>query len=175
MDVLFALPEMVEIDRLRCDAIGIPFLSDERPPHGVLGLIDWRLCGLVTRMMERGRLTGAPLETVLIPARQRLPVDRLLLFGVGPRAELTPSFQEKLTHHMLSTLTDAGARTSALVLPGRSPELVDPALAVENLLSASQRFPEHHQVWLLETLEAQRLMTPVVDRERRRARAFVSG
>ena len=86
MEVHFALPEMLEIDRLKCDAIGVPFFSDERPPRGVLGLLDWRMCGLVSRMMMRGKIVGAPLETVMVPARQRLSVDKLLLFGAGPRA-----------------------------------------------------------------------------------------
>ncbi len=173
MDVHFALPDMAEIDRLKCDAIGVPFFSDQRPPRGVLGLLDWRMCGLVTRMMMRDKIAGTPLETVLIPARQRLPVDKLLLFGAGPRADFSGDLVAKLMRHMLATLTSLGARSSAVVLPGRSPALVEPALAIETLLSTGTSFPEHDQVWVLESLDAQRLMTPVVDRERRRARAFV--
>lgn len=173
MDVHFALPEMAEIDRLKCDAIGVPFFSDERPPHGVLGLLDWRLCGLVTRMMMRDKIRGVALETTLVPARQRLPVDKVLLFGAGARADLTPELAARLMRHMLATLTQLGARSSAVVLPGRSPMLVEAEPAIETLLSASTAFPDHDQVWVLEALDAQRLMKPVVERERRRARAGV--
>lgn len=177
MDVHFTLPEMEEIDRLKCDAIAVPFFSDERPPRGVLGLLDWRLCGLVTRMMQRGHITGAALETVLVPVRQRLPVDKLMLFGAGMRAEFTPDLMAQLIRQMFVVLTQLGARSSAVVLPGRtaveSNELVDPALAIETLLSTGIKYPDHDQVWVLESLDAQRLMKPVVDRERRRARAFV--
>ena len=173
MDVHFALPEMAEIDRLKCDAIGVPFFSDEHPPHGVLGLLDWRLCGLVTRMMMRKKISGSPLETTLVPARQRLPVDKVLLFGAGERADLTPELATRLMRHMLATLTQLGARRSAVVSPGRSPVLIEPELAIETLLSASPAFPDHDQVWVLESLDAQRLMKPVVERERRRARAGV--
>lgn len=173
MDVHFAQPAMREIDRLKCDAIGIPFFSDEHPPRGVLGLLDWRLCGLVTRMMMRDKIAGAPLETVLIPARQRLSVDKLLLFGAGPRSQFSAERINELMRHMLATLTQLGARSSAIVLPGRSPALVEPAVAIETLLTTSTSFPDHDEVWVLDSLDAQRLMTPVVDRERRRARAFV--
>lgn len=164
---------MAELDRLKCDVIGVPFFSDERPPRGVLGLLDWRLCGLVTRMMLRGKILGAPMETVLIPARQRLVVDKVVLFGAGTRPELTPELAAQLMRHMLATFAQIGARSSALVLPGRSPASIDPGVAIESLLSTGTSFPDHDQVWVLETLDAQRLMMPVVDRERRRARAFV--
>ena len=173
MDVHFALPEMAEIDKLKCDAIGIPFFSDQRPPRGVLGLLDWRLCGLITRMMQRQKIAGAPLETILIPARQRLPFDKVLLFGAGARAEIGLERVTRLMDHMLVTMMRVGARSSALVLPGRSPALLDPAVAVETLLSIGARYPDHDQVWVLEGHEAQREMAPVVERERRRARAFV--
>jgi len=177
VDVHFTLPELGEIERLKCDVIGVPFFREERPPRGVLGLLDWRLCGLVTRMMQRGHITGDPLETVLIPVRQRLPVDKLVLFGAGVRADLSAEFVTRVMSHMLATLTRLGARSSAVVLPGRSAvasyELVDPALAIETLLSTGANYPDHDHVWVLESLDAQRLMKPVVDRERRRARAFV--
>jgi len=176
VDVHFALPEMDEIDRLKCDAIGVPFFCDERPPRGVLGLLDWRLCGLVTRMMLRGKITGTPLETVLIPARQRLPVEKLVLFGAGLRADFSSEVVTGLMGHMLATLTQLGARSSAVVLPGRSGSahgLIDAAVAIETLLATGVGYPDHDQVWVLESRDAQRLMKPVVDRERRRARAFV--
>lgn len=177
MDVHFALPEMGEIDRLKCDAIGVPLFGDERPPRGVLGLLDWRLCGLVTRMMLRDKITGVAMETVLIPGSQRLPVDKLVLFGAGLRTDFSAELATRLIGHMLATFAQLGARSSAVVLPGRSAvpshALIDPAFAIETLLSTGGSYPDHDQVWVLETLDAQRLMQPVVDRERRRARAFV--
>src|SRR5262245_14759458 len=87
MHVRFAPPELKQIDALRCEALALPLFSDERPLSGALGLCDWRLCGFLSRMAVAGRITGEALETVLIPARPKLSLDKLFVFGLGARAE----------------------------------------------------------------------------------------
>ena len=72
---------------------------------------------------------------------------------------------------MLDTLTRARVRTSALVLPGRNTGALTPAHAMELLLATAGAHPEHDELVLLELHDAQRDMEPVVERERRRARA----
>ncbi|HMI91498.1 MAG TPA: leucyl aminopeptidase, partial [Polyangiales bacterium] len=74
MHVRFAAPEMAQLDALRCEALALSFFSDERPLRGPLGLIDWRLCGFVSQLLTSGRVGGALLETVLVPARPKLSV-----------------------------------------------------------------------------------------------------
>jgi hypothetical protein len=63
-------------------------------------------------MMQRGHITGAALETVLIPARQRLPVDKLMLVGAGLRAEFSAEVMSRVIGHMFAVLTQLGARSS---------------------------------------------------------------
>ena len=64
MDVRFVAPDWENLDALRSEAILTPFFSDERPLAGVLGLIDWRMCGFVSRMVVRGHVRG---ERVCVP------------------------------------------------------------------------------------------------------------
>ncbi len=171
MDIHFLAQELEQLDRLKCEAILSPLWSDERPPSGVLGLIDWRMCGFVSRMIVRGLLSGARGETVLVPLRPRFTVDKLFVFGLGPRSEFTEDALVPTVTRMLEVVSRAKVRTTALVLPGRDKGGITPALAMESFVAASVIHSEQDEVILLEPPDAQKEMEPIVQRERRRARA----
>ncbi len=65
------------------------FFSDERPPRGHSGFVDWRLNGVISKQMADGRISGIPLEKVLIASDRRLPASKILLIGLGEIALLT--------------------------------------------------------------------------------------
>jgi len=77
------------IDNLHHECMVLGFFSDERPPRGLCGFADWRLNGAVSRLMARGRVSGAFLEKVLVCPEHRLPSQRILLMGLGTVKELT--------------------------------------------------------------------------------------
>jgi hypothetical protein len=161
-----------QIDALRCEALALPFFSDEKPLRGALGLVDWRMCGFLSRLRASGRLEGSPLETVLIPARPKLSLDKLFLFGLGPQAEFSlPALRSSIAH-MLDTLERARVRTTALVLPGRGAPAIAAEQAMEAFIAVSAQRVDHDELILLEPPEAQREMEPVIERERRKARAY---
>jgi hypothetical protein len=171
MHLRFAPPTTDQLDRLRCEALALPVLTDERPLRGALGIVDWRLCGLVSRLVIRGAVSTTALETTLVPGRPKLVVDKVFLFGAGPSAELDEKRQRALVEHMLDTAIKAGVRTTALVLPGRRTEHVSAAAAMEILVSVSRARAEVDELIVLEPAEAQKSMEPVLERERRRAAA----
>lgn len=172
MHVQFRPPVLKQIDALRCEALALPFFSDEKPLRGALGLVDWRMCGFVSRLRASGRLDGAALETVLIPARPKLSMDKLFLFGLGPQAEFgVPALRASIAH-MLDTLERARVRTTALVIPGRSARVIAAEPAMEAFIAVSAQRVEHDELILLEPSEGQREMEPVIERERRKARAY---
>ena len=69
----------------KCLAMGI--FSDERPPRGICGFLDWRLNGFISKEMKQGRISGEFQEKVIIPFPGRISTEILLLFGLGPIAE----------------------------------------------------------------------------------------
>ena len=69
MLVRFITPSLRCFDDLKSEAMSVPFFSDERPPRGALGMVDWRLGGRVSSLLGAGRICGNRGETVLIPAR----------------------------------------------------------------------------------------------------------
>jgi hypothetical protein len=171
MLVRFVAPDWKNLDALHSEAICAPFFSDERPLRGVLGLIDWRLCGFVSRMIMQGVVHGSSGEAVLVPLRPRLRMDKLFLFGLGPEAEFDESRLLGATERMLAVGTRARVRAMALVLPGRSTGRISARSAMESFVSATAQRRDQDELVLLETPEAQKDMDPILQRERRRARA----
>lgn len=170
MDIRFVTPALDALDVLKCEAILASFFSDERPLTGVLGLIDWRMCGFLSNAITRGTVKGAFGETVLVPLRPRFGVDKLFLLGLGPEQDFDAAAQASATARMLDIVARANVRTSALVLPGRSTQRIEPLIAMESFVTASRSHTNKDEIILLEPPEAQREMEPIVQRERRRAR-----
>ena len=171
MHIRFAAPELEVLDGLACEALAVPLFSDERPLAGVLGLVDWRMCGFVSRMLLEGRIAGEPNEHVLLPGRPKLAMEKLFVFGLGPERSFGPALVVGCVSRMLRTLQAARVRSAALVLPGRHTDRIDAATAVEALIAAIAAAELHDDIVVIEPLEAQRAMEPVIERERRRTRA----
>jgi hypothetical protein len=107
---------------------------DERPLSGLAGLLDWRLAGRLSRLAKQGFLVGDVGEVLVIPSRPRLPFDKLLACGLGPRS----SFDDETFRAVLARILDAVAGLSvkkALIeLPGRGDAAMAPERAAEILL-----------------------------------------
>lgn len=172
MDLRFVAPDLRALDVLRCEAIALPFFEDERPLRGAAGLVDWRLCGRLSRLVVSGRVRGRRGERVLVPARPRLATEKLVLFGLGPRARFDEATFVATVGDVLDTLEGLRARTLVMALPGRSLELVAPERAIELFLAAARERTEHDELTLIEPPDAQRAMIPVLERARRKARAL---
>lgn len=172
MDVHFAPADLTTLDQLKTEALCLPVLSDERPLRGAPGLVDFRLCGRISELLVLGHLTGRVHEAVLIPARPRLMAERLLFLGAGPRDALdTPRLRAVLAD-TLARLVALKVRSAALVLPGRPQNHTDPAEGMEVLLAESAPHRDHlDELTVIDSVEAQREMRPLVDRARRRALA----
>ncbi len=72
-------------ERLAADVAVAGVCSDDRPLRGGAARADWRLCGLISRLLVEERVSGAAGEAVLVPCDGRLRTPRLLILGLGPR------------------------------------------------------------------------------------------
>lgn len=70
------------------DTCVVPVPEDERPLRGDAGWIDWRLCGRISEQLRSGYVSGRLGEAALLPGGAPLLVSRVLLVGIGPRADL---------------------------------------------------------------------------------------
>jgi len=77
------------LDELDYEGLVLGFFSNERPPRGRCGFVDWRLNGLISRYLKEDKIRGDYLEKVLIPTHERIPTARILLIGLGRSDEIT--------------------------------------------------------------------------------------
>ena len=102
------------LDTLDAETLVLFLVADRRPLRGAAGIVDWRLCGELSRALQTGSLTGALGERLLMPTHGRIGPKRLLLFGAGPLGRALPSGE---LGAMLEAARSAGAQELAAELP----------------------------------------------------------
>lgn len=170
MDLRFTLPSLRKLDLSGTEVLVAGLAADERPPQGVAGLVDWRLAGRISRVLQSGFVSGALGEVLLVPGKPKLPFDKILLFGTGPSAEFNEARFRGVLEKILKTLEGLRARTAVVELPGRHRDVLTPERAADILLEIAGARPEHDFWTLVEPAGAQRAITQHMIQERRRVR-----
>jgi hypothetical protein len=170
LDLRFTLPSLRKLDLSGTEVLVAGLASDERPAHGVAGLVDWRLGGRVSRLVKSGFASGALGEVLLVPGKPKLPFDKVLLFGMGPLASYSELTFRIVLEKILKTLEGLRARTAVVELPGRHRDVVPAERAADILLEIAGARAEHDVWTLVEPADAQKIITQHMIQERRRVR-----
>ena len=170
MELRFTVPSLRRLDLSGTEVLVAALASDERPPHGVAGLLDWRMAGRVSRLIERGVATGELGEALLLPGRPKVPFEKVLLFGIGKLEDFDEEVFRAVVERICTALEGLKARTAVIELPGRHFDAIDADRAADILLEIAGARPEHDLWTLIEPAEAQRKITQRMVQERRRVR-----
>jgi hypothetical protein len=157
------------LDELQTEVIVLPFFSDERPLQGAAGLIDWRLCGALSRKLMAGYLEGTFGEKALIANSGKLKSERLLLFGLGESTSFDEGVAKRACALIAEALREAKVSTAALTLPGRSVGLVTALEAMQLWLAASPVDSELEELSIIEHAQEHRALDSLIDGLRRQA------
>jgi hypothetical protein len=106
-----------EADRRRVELGVVPVFVDERPLLGLAGLLDWRSSGRLSAILRSGFFTGTALEQLLTPGERRWPIDRLVLVGIGARAEFDDTHARRLGSRCIEIATGLAAANVLIALP----------------------------------------------------------
>lgn len=109
-------------ERIAADLAVAGFFSDERPLRGPASRADWRLCGLVSDLIERKRLKGNLSEAVLVPTVDRLYAPRMLLLGLGRRSRFDLGSARRVTREAVTRALDLRADRVAVPPLGIAPD-----------------------------------------------------
>lgn len=170
MDLRFTTPSLRKLDLVGTEVLVASLSVNERPPHGVAGLVDWRLAGRLSRLQKSGFATGTRGEVLLVPGKPKLPFDKVVLFGIGDYDSFDEAAYRDVVERILDTLTGLRARTAVVELPGRHAGAIAPERAADILLETAGDRREHDVWTLVEPGEAQRAITQKMIQERRRIR-----
>lgn len=134
---------LATLDALDVDALAL-LVGPERPLQGLSGLVDWRLCGALTRTLQGGLYLGAPGEALLLPSGGRLPVRRVVALGL-PSGGGLPAFAAA-ARRACEVLHRAGSAAFATALP--AVEGAEPAAVARAWLAGGEAAPGSRQVLL---------------------------
>lgn len=173
-DFVSAAPK--SLDELQTQIIALPFFSDERPLRGAAALIDWRLCGTLSRKLMAGYVDGHFGEKALLTAPTKLRSEALLLVGLGESRAFDEDLAQNACSLILRSLIEAKVSTAALALPGRSMDLLPALDALQLWLTVAGRSRQGalEEVSIIERAEEHRALDALFDSLRRRAESPLS-
>jgi len=127
--------ESVPLERCEVDLVVAGFFRGERPLRHAAAAIDWRFCGILSERLSEAVISGDPGEAVLLPSYGRIRAPRVLLLGLGPRAEYRLPQLFEAGRDATARSIALGARSLALAPLGLAPD--DFPRNAESLLSGA--------------------------------------
>jgi hypothetical protein len=111
------LPADPPLELLEVELLAALLFVDQRPLVGAAGLLDWRLDGEVTRMLQAGRVSGARGEQLVVRAGAKLKAQWVLLLGSGKRGECSERHMKTLLKELWQSCGRAGFKRIGVALP----------------------------------------------------------
>lgn len=105
------------IQQVSADLAVVFFFEEERPLRGAAAHADWRLCGALSRLIQRGKLSGRFGEAALVPTTGGLRARWVLALGLGSRDDFDDTRRRELAVDCLRRALDLKAAVVALPLP----------------------------------------------------------
>lgn len=158
MEIRFLPPELRRLDEASVEVCACTIWSDVRPVRGLAGLLDWRLGGRLSALLESRFVTGEAGEALLLPGRPHVPMEKLLVVGLGMRTEFAEGVFRDALQRIVRTLDGLRVRRAVVELPGRSDRLIDAEQGISLMLECLGPAPEglHDAWWLVEDAAGER-------------------
>ena len=107
------------LEEIRTDVLVLFHPEDEPAPRGRLGRLDWVLLGVLSRLRARGKFTGARGTSALLSPNQKVKAERILVMGLGARADFSMTAFYRLSYETARTVLDLHCSQISLDLPFR--------------------------------------------------------
>jgi hypothetical protein len=169
VDFRFIAPDLGEFDLATAEVIACCIYDDVWPMRGAAGVLDFRLAARLSRLARSAFLAGSSGELLCVPARPRLPFDKILLFGMGPRRSFGDTTFRETLGRIGKALEGLKVPRAVVELPGRGDGAVSPEHAAELLLAALPS-EVHETWWLIEPPDAQRVLGERLEQGRHKRR-----
>jgi len=136
--------ETARLDQVIVDVLVTPFFSCDRPLRGPAARADWRLCGLLSELLQREELAGQQGEAALIPTGGRMRSPTLLVMGLGPRSDFGEEALRELARSAALRLLGLRASLVGIALPGEVASRLDTSRAAGVVLEGVARALSGH-------------------------------
>jgi hypothetical protein len=170
MDIACTGKTLRALDETHGEVLALGFYRDVRPFRGLLGQVDYRLLGRISKLAAKSFIVGDLGETLLVPGRPRVPFDKILCVGLGPSAAFDEAAFATALKAIRTTLQGLKVRRCTIELPGRAGERITPERAIDWLLASPDGELPVETVSFVEDAEGERRMRERAQDERRRRR-----
>ncbi len=143
-ELRFVSPDLRQLDQASAEVVTCGIFRDQRPLTGLAGLLDWRLAGRLSRLLRENFVLGDAGEALIVPIRSRLPFDKVIAFGLGPRNAFDEGTYRTVLERTFDTLAGLSAKKALVELPGRGDGAIPPERAAEVLLELLARSGSDH-------------------------------
>ncbi len=175
LDLRFVPRSLRSIDEVSAEVIACGVYRDERPFAGVAGLLDWRLAGRLSGLARRGFLLGEVGEVLAMPVRPRLPFDKLMVIGLGPRTGFGDGTYRKVLERMIDALDGLHVKKAVVELPGRGDGAIGAERAAEILFDLIGDDEREALTFVEDAGDQQRIERRAQERRRSALRAQQAG
>jgi len=112
-----------DVTRFRGDALVVNLFEGVKSPGGATGAVDEALSGAIRKLMQAGEATGKWGEQTLVHTLGKLPVQRVLVMGLGKKEEFTLDRVRIVSAEGGRRLRKIGARRIGTIVHGAGTHL----------------------------------------------------
>jgi hypothetical protein len=112
-----------DIKKLETEALIVGFYENVRPLKGLAGELDWLLCGSLSNLIIKNKLSGSLGDVALLTSRGKVPAKKIFMVGLGPQEGLTPASLRSAARTAVFSALGAGVKNAAVeyVQPSHMP------------------------------------------------------
>jgi len=124
-----------EIDKVPSEMVVLMHYQEDVPFRGLLGKLDWRVNGRLSRFVQGGKYSGKAKELLLIPSEHRFKSNEIIVLGLGKKDHFETSHIAEVLDYFLETVEKKKTECVCFSLSQLLPTDFDWRNAVRLLLS----------------------------------------
>lgn len=141
------------IDKIEIELIVLMHYQDNLPFRDLLGVLDWRLNGRLSRFVQGQHYSGKAKELLLMPSEFRFKASEILVMGLGKKEEFSEAHINQVFDYFLTTVSNKKASAVCFSLSQLLPSQFEWRNAIRLLLSKLVDYPQIKNVVLREPIE----------------------
>lgn len=140
-------------DKLKSQCAIVTAFTDLRPLHGNSAVLDWRLNGRLSKLMQIHKFNGQFKETLLMPAEGRVYANDIIVVGLGEKNKFDESQISDFIQYLLNVLDQRRIKDFMISLSDMIEDRFEWRNAVRLLVSKLHSFPNVESARLCESEE----------------------
>lgn len=129
------------VTKVHAEILVLGIFQDVRPLKGLAGEVDWIHNGIISHLILREKIFGRVGEATLLATQRKLPTPKILIMGLGKRAEFTHATFQEICEMALNTISQLQTKQCAMELFGLTDCTLDSAKSIETLIRVMKPMP----------------------------------